>query len=272
MTLLQAIFLGVLQGATEFLPVSSSGHLVVVPWLLGWPSPGLTFDTMVHWGTLLAVVLYFWRDLLGLALAWLASLRERSLEGDPRRLLAWLIILGTIPAALAGFLLQDVFESLFGQPHWVAFFWIITGLILFGSEKLGRRQRDMADLGWLDALLIGIAQAIAVTPGISRSGSTMGMGLLRNMEREPAARFSFLLMTPIVFGAGLLQLVHLLHGEGGATPIPFLVAGFLAAAITGFVCIAWLLRYLQKNSLTLFAFYCWIAGAVTLLIAFAGWR
>jgi len=273
MTLFQAIVLGVLQGATEFLPVSSSGHLVIVPWLLGWPAAELVFDTTVHWGTLAAIVLYFWNDLLGLAKAWFDSLRTRNLSDDPQRLLAWLIILGTIPAALAGFLLQDVFESLFGQPRWVALFLVMTGLILFGSEWLGHRKRRMTELGWLDALLIGIAQAIAVTPGISRSGATMGMGLLRDMEREASARFSFLLMAPIVFGAGLLPLLHLVrHGGSAATSASLLIAGFLAAAITGYACIAFLLRYLQQHSLIPFAFYCWAAGAFALLVALFGWR
>jgi len=267
MTLLQAIFLGMLQGATEFLPVSSSGHLVIVPWLLGWPAAELVFDTTVHWGTLVAVVLYFWRDLLGLAKAWFASVRERNVRDDPQRLLAWLIIVGTVPAALAGFLLQDTFEALFGQPRWVAIFWLITGLILFGSEWLGQRQRKLTDLGWLDAVLIGLAQAVAVTPGISRSGATMGMGLVRNLGREASARFSFLLMTPIVFGAGLLQLVHVMRHGGGSTPVTLLAAGFIAAAITGYACISLLLRYVQRHNFIVFAVYCWAAGAGTLLFA-----
>jgi len=272
MNALQAIFLGVLQGATEFLPVSSSGHLVVIPWLLQWQPPGLVFDTMVHWGTLAAVVLYFWHDLLDLAVAWFDSVRERDLAADPRRLLAWLLILGTIPAALAGFLFESQFESLFGKPLWVAVFWLVTGVILFGSERIGKRTRPLAALGWTDALLIGVAQALAVTPGISRSGSTIGMGLVRDLDREAATRFSFLLMTPIVFGAGLLKLADLVTAGGGSQSVTLLILGFLAAAISGFACIAWLLRYVRNHSLNVFAWYCWLAGIVTLFVAAVGWR
>ncbi len=272
MNFYQAIILGVLQGATEFLPISSSGHLVIVPWLLDWPSPGLVFDTTVHWGTLAAVVLYFWRDILDLAIAWFASVRTRNLRDDPNRLLAWLIIVGTIPAALAGYLFQDAFESLFARPTWAATFLLITGVILFGSEKLGRRQRELANLSWWDTVLIGIAQAVAIAPGISRSGSTIGMGLVRNLGREAATRFSFLLMAPIVFGAGLLKLLDLLGAGGGSTAGLSLIVGFFAAAATGYACIALLLRYVRRHSLTVFALYCWLAGALTLLVAVAGWR
>jgi undecaprenyl-diphosphatase len=272
MNALQALFLGVLQGATEFLPVSSSGHLVVIPWLLRWKPPGLVFDTMVHWGTLAAVVIYFWHDLLDLAVAWFDSIRERDLTADPRRLLAWLLILGTIPAALAGFLFESQFESLFSKPLWVAIFWLVTGVILFGSERIGKRIRPLTALGWTDALLIGVAQAFAVTPGISRSGSTIGMGLVRDLDREAATRFSFLLMTPIVFGAGLLKLADLVTSGGESQSVTLLILGFSAAAVSGFACIAWLLRYVRNHSLDLFAWYCWLAGAVTLFVAAVGWR
>ena len=297
MNIIQALILGILQGATEFIPISSSGHLVLVPWLLDWPEPGLVFDTIVHWGTLVAILAVFWRDIVALARAWARSLSgsKIALRGllnprfgpgsdDPGRAkldllslakcspdqpearLAWLIILGTLPAALIGFLWEDFFESLFSSPGWVAALLLVTGGILALSERLGKRRRSLGDLGWLDSVLIGLAQGLAIAPGISRSGATIAMGLLRGVEREAAARYSFLLATPIIFGAGLLQLVELFRaGAGGAQLVP-LIVGFLAAAISGYLCIKFLLAYLQRGRLYVFATYCWLAGGVSLII------
>jgi len=265
MNIVQAIILGIVQGATEFVPISSSGHLVLVPWLLDWREPGLIFDTVVHWGTLVAVLAFFWRDLVALARAWARSLVERSLEPTEARL-AWLIIVGTLPAASMGFLGEDFFESLFRSPGRVAAFLLVTGAILALSERLGKRQRSIGDLNWLDSALIGLAQGLAIAPGISRSGATIAMGLLRGVEREAAARYSFLLSTPIIFGAGLLQLVELLQAGAGGAQLPPLIVGFLAAAISGYLCIRFLLAYLQRGKLYVFALYCWLAGIVSLII------
>ncbi|MFQ5814683.1 MAG: undecaprenyl-diphosphatase UppP, partial [Anaerolineae bacterium] len=259
MNIVQALVLGIVQGATEFVPISSSGHLVLVPWLLDWPEPGLVFDTIVHWGTLVAVLAFFWRDLVALARAWARSLVKRNLEQTEARL-AWLIIVGTLPAALIGFLGEDFFESLFKSPGRVAALLLVTGAILALSERLGKRQRSMADLGWLDSILIGLAQGLAIAPGISRSGATIAMGLLRGVKREAAARYSFLLATPIIFGAGLLQLVELFQTEAVGAQLPPLVVGFLAAAISGYLGIKFLLAYLQRGRLYVFAAYCWLAG------------
>jgi undecaprenyl-diphosphatase len=265
--IIQALVLGIIQGATEFIPISSSGHLVLVPWFFNWPEPGLVFDTIVHWGTLLAILAVFWRDILALVRAWTGSLVERNLDQTEARL-AWLIIVGTLPAALMGFFLEDFFESLFSSPGRVAVLLLVTGAILTISERLGKRQRSLGDLGWLDSLLIGLAQGLAIAPGISRSGATMAMGLLRGVKREAAARYSFLLSTPIIFGAGLLQLVDLLQaGAGGANWLS-LIIGFLAAAISGYVCIRFLLAYLQRGKLYVFAAYCWGTGIVFLAIFF----
>jgi undecaprenyl-diphosphatase len=266
MSLLQAIILGILQGATEFIPISSSGHLVLVPWLLGWEPSGLTFDTVLHLGTLLAVVIYFRRDWWALAVAWLRGLVHRDWS-DPTARLAWLLVLGTIPAGIAGLLLQDFFESLFASPGWVSFFLLVTAALLAASEFLGRRFRDLDNLRWLDALLIGLAQAAAIAPGISRSGATIAAGLGRGLDRPAAARFSFLLSTPIIFAAGVMQLVEL---AGESDPLgqgPALAAGFVAAALTGYVCIWGLLRYLQRGRLYPFAIYCAVAGTVMLIVA-----
>ena len=266
MSLLRAIILGIIQGATEFVPVSSSGHLVLVPWLLGWDEPGLMFDTVLHLGTLLAVLAYFWRDWWRLITAWLRGLARWRWD-DPHARLAWLLILGTVPAAVLGFLLEDFFESLFGQPAWVAVFLLVTAGLLALSEWLGRRQRKMEDLGWLDALVIGLGQAMAIAPGISRSGATMAAGLGRGLERPAAARFSFLLATPVILGAGAFQLLDLFALPDPTAQVPALLVGFLAAAISGYLCIWGLLRYLQRGKLYPFAIYCALAGSAALAVA-----
>jgi undecaprenyl-diphosphatase len=262
---MQALVLGIVQGATEFIPVSSSGHLVLVPWLLDWPDPGLVFDTIVHWGTLVAVLAVFWRDIVALTRAWAGSLTNRRLDSAEAKL-AWLIIVGTVPGALMGLLWEDFFESLFSSPGWVAALLLVTGTLLALSEGLGKRQRSLSDLSWLDSILIGLGQGLAIAPGISRSGATMATGLLRGVKREAAARYSFLLATPIIFGAGLLQLIKLLQTEADGTQLPLLIVGFLAAAISGYLCIKFLLAYLQRGKLYVFATYCWLAGIVSLII------
>jgi len=264
----QSFILGIIQGATEFLPVSSSGHLVLAPWLLGWESPGLAFDTVVHWGTALAVIAYFWRDWVSLASAALLSLQKRSLE-NPTARLAWFILLGTIPAALVGFLLEDFFEGMFARPVAAAAFLLVTAALLTASERLGRRERDLDALTWRDALLVGLAQALAIFPGVSRSGATIAGGLARGLKREPAARFSFLLATPIILGAGLFKMLDLAQKGGLAAQIPTLAVGFAAAAAVGFGCIHFLLRYLKRRRLYPFAVYCAIAGLACLAAALA---
>jgi undecaprenyl-diphosphatase len=270
--LFQALFLGILQGATEFLPVSSSGHLVLVPWLLSWASPGLAFDAVVHWGTALAVIAYFWRDWVSLVRALtLRRLRtDPSLEpsqGSRDARLAWFILLGTVPAALIGWLLEDFFEHMFGRPAAAAAFLLVTAALLTASERFGRRERDLDALTWPDALFVGLAQALAIFPGISRSGATIATGLARGLRREPAARFSFLLATPVILGAGLLKVVDLAQMGHLAAQIPTLAVGFVAAGVVGFACIHFLLRYLQRHRLYPFAVYCAILGLICLVVA-----
>jgi undecaprenyl-diphosphatase len=266
MEIVQAIVLGILQGATEFIPVSSSGHLVLVPWLLGWESPGLTFDTVVHWGTLVAVLAYFWRDWLMLISAWFRGLFRWDWR-DPDARLLWLIILGTIPAAIIGYAFEAFFESLFGKPIWAGVFLLVTAGLLTLAELLGKRTRQLDDLLWQDALAVGLAQAAAIAPGISRSGATMSVGIFRGLERPAAARFSFLLATPIIFGAGLFKLLDLASEPNAMTQVPALVAGFLAAAIVGYLCIWLLLKYLQRGKLYPFAFYCAWVGLSCIVVA-----
>jgi len=295
--ILQAFLLGVLQGATEFLPVSSSGHLVLVPWLLGWTAPGLAFDSVVHWGTALAVIAYFWRDWVSLVVAAVHSLRELTLrrlrtspttgrsptgegasgssataqpsQSSPDARLAWFILLGTVPAALIGWLLEDFFEGMFARPVAASAFLLVTAALLATSERLGRRARDLDTLAWSDALLVGLAQALAIFPGISRSGATIAAGLGRGLRRESAAKFSFLLATPIILGAGLLQVVDLVQMGNLAAQFPTLVVGFVTSGVVGFSCIHFLLRYLQRRRLYPFAVYCAAAGVTCLLVALA---
>ncbi len=272
MELIQAIILGIVQGATEFIPVSSSGHLVIVPWLLGWDKPSLLFDTMLHWGTLLAIFFVFWRDFLALIRAWFGSLARRSLA-DPNARLAWFIIVGTIPAVVAGLLFDDFLESMFLNPQAVGFFMLVTAGLLAGSEQLAKRSqavRDLEHMNWTDAIVIGVAQSFALLPGISRSGSTISAGLGRGIRRDLAARFSFLLGTPAFFGAGLLQVAKTLSEDsvtltGNVVPI---AAGFVAAAVVGVLAIRFLLRYLRNRTLYIFSIYCLVVGLLTITLSF----
>lgn len=259
-SILQALVLGVVQGVTEFIPISSSGHLVLVPWLLNWDNPGLAFDAMLHLGTLFAVVAFFWRDLKELIIGGVLSIKERSLADEPRRKIAWLILVGTIPAAVIGFALEDFFEGLFAAPLWVGIFLLVTGMLLTMSERWSRRSLEMQELTWLDTLIIGLGQALAIAPGISRSGATISAGLWRGLQREAAARYSFLLATPIILGAGLFKLKDLWEASPISLSPLALLAGFLAAALSGFLSIRFLLGYLQKRGLYPFAIYCFVVG------------
>jgi len=273
MNFFQALILGLIQGLTEFIPVSSSGHLVLAPWALRWPTPGLTFDTMVHWGTLTAIIVYFWRDWLRIIGGFIRSLTARGpwQTGPGGRLadqysqLAWWLIIGSLPAAILGYALKDFFENLFGYPTAVSGFLLVTAAILALSERLGRRARDMTGLRLSDAVLIGLAQAAAIAPGLSRSGATIAAGLGRGLTREAAARFSFLLATPAIFGAGLLQLVELVQAGDIAGQLPIRLTGFLTAAVAGYLCIRFLLAYLRRGKLYVFAAYCAVVGVLTLI-------
>jgi undecaprenyl-diphosphatase len=270
MSLLQALVLGLVQGATEFIPISSSGHLVLLPWLLGWDTAPLAFDTTVHWGTLAAVLAVFWRDLWELLVAFLGSIaaglrRERAQDVN-RAWLAWGIVLGSLPAALAGFLLENFFEGLFGKPAAAAALLLVTAGILALSERLSHAVRPLRRINMLDALTIGFAQALAIMPGISRSGTTIAAGMARGIEREAAARFSFLLSTPVILGAGLYKLLDLNAAGGMGELAGALVVGFFAAAITGYLCIRWLLHFLARRPLYLFAIYCLLFGLFNLCV------
>ncbi len=268
MDLLQAIILGILQGATEFLPISSSGHLVLVPWWLGWDKAPLVFDVTLHLGTLVAVLVYFWRDWLTLLRAGWTALRTRSFQDPDARLLLYLV-LGTIPAALAGLLFEDFFASVFEEPWAVSLFLLGTAAVLTASERAHAKSQPLSSITARDSLAIGLAQALAIFPGLSRSGSTIAAGMLCGLSRPAATRFSFLLAAPIVFGAGFKQVLDLLLGNESiardmVTPM---IAGFLASLVVGYLCIWFLLRLVQRRRLYGFALYCAVFGTLSLLVA-----
>ncbi len=259
----QSIVLGIVQGAAEFLPVSSSGHLVLVPWAFGWADPGLLFDTLVHWGTLLAVVVYFRGGLWALLQAWVRSVLQRKVD-SPEARTAWLILIATIPGAVIGYLFEGYFESLFASPGSVALLLIATGAVLVASDMVYRRVRRHRYPGLGDAVIIGFAQAAAIAPGLSRSGLTIAAGVFRGLSREDAARFSFLLSVPIILGAGLAQIGKTLGAAGGTAWLP-LVLGFVSAAVSGYLAIRFLLKFVQRHRLWPFAVYCWCVAAAVLI-------
>jgi undecaprenyl-diphosphatase len=274
MDLLQAIVLGAVQGLTEFLPISSSAHLIIVPALLGWPQPGLEFDMALHLGTLVAVFSYFWRDLLAMALALPRSLVAGRPMGDPQSRLALLIIIGCIPAGLAGVLFEDRIKAQFYSDAGldigllvIAATLIVLGLLLWLADRLAAHLRELKDLRWRDAIVIGLAQALALIPGVSRSGSTITAGLFVGLSRPAAARFSFLLGTPLILAAGLKQVLDLAQAGLGALSLSALLAGFLTSAVVGYLCIAFLLRYLATRTTTVFAVYRLALGLGVLIFA-----
>ena len=274
MTVWQAIVLGIVQGLAEFLPVSSSAHLLIVPWLLGWESPGLAFDAALHLGTLAAVLVYFWRDLTAMALAFpraarnpAAILRSRAPD-DVMPRLSLLIALGAVPGLVAGLLGAEAIDAVYhpdgvtpdGVIVAVAAALIALGLLLLWAERTAQHVRGMGSLTVRDALVIGLAQAAALIPGVSRSGATITAGLFRGLTRADAARFSFLLGTPIVAAAGAKGLLDTLTAGLGAVSVEVMAVGLAASALAGFAAIWGLLRYLQRASTMVFIVYRVVLG------------
>lgn len=256
---IQAIVIGIVQGLTEFLPVSSSAHLIVIPPLLGWNEEFInsaTFDVMLHAGTLVALLIYFWRDVLHLLGAFFASIRDRSLAGDHDRRLAWLLLISIIPAALLGAFFESFFDHYFRDNLLLVPVLLVVGaVLLFVAERAARHVREMWDLRWLDALIVGIAQAAALFPGISRSGATIATGLFLGMKREATARFAFLMGIPVIAGATVWKLRDLDDLALSSTELTAFAAGMLAAAISGVLAIRFLLRYLQGHTTDVFVAY-----------------
>ncbi len=271
MDVLQAIVLGIVQGLTEFAPVSSSAHLVVVPWLFGWSEPSLTFDTVLHLGTLAAVLAVFWRDIWLVVGDWLRSLKPGG-TSTPYSRLGWLLIVGTIPGALLGYLLKQKFEELFSKPLIVGLLLVGTAAFLVIGEQIGKRQKSAEQLSFLNTIWIGLSQAAAIAPGISRSGATMSMGLVLGLDRAEAARFSFLLSVPIILGAAASQLKDIVKAGGSHSMEASLAIGFLAAAISGYLCINFLLGFVRRRSFYAFSGYCLVLGIVVVGLGLAGLR
>ena len=271
--LVQAIVLGIVQGLTEFLPVSSSGHLIVVPALLGWNDSfieSLAFSVMLHVATLLALLIYFRSDWLRLIPAGLATLRDRSFRGDPDRKLAWLLAASTIPAVIVGMLLNDLIETAFREPRLVAMTLVAGAAVLWVADRIGSKDREISGLTFPAAIGIGAAQALALIPGVSRSGISISAGLLAGLDREAAARFAFLMATPITAGAGLWELRKIIAGEVGVElPIVPLLAGMAASLVAGLLAIAVLMRYLRTNGVGIFVAYR-IALAALVVVAWLG--
>ena len=277
MSVLQAIVLGIVQGLTEFLPISSSGHLLLVPWLFNWhfllENPGLnkTFDVALHLGTFVAVVIYFWREIVRLVGAWVRSIARRSLA-EPEARLAWLLIVSTIPAALVGVLFEDFITTRLGKPWMIGVAMIAFAGVMYVIDHLAKLDRDMEELTWFDALLIGVAQALALLPGVSRSGITMITGLVLRLDRESAARYSFLMSIPVIGGAAVFKGLEVVKdGLPPGTAMPFL-AGMGAAALSGIAAIWFVLAYLKRHNFNIFVIYRIVVGVGVLILVVAGVR
>jgi undecaprenyl-diphosphatase len=255
------ILLALLQGLTEFLPISSSAHLVLVPTLLKWRYEGLAFDVALHVGTLTAVITYFRHEVLALLAAWTGSLRNRQLDGEAK--LAWLILLGTLPAALAGLLLHDEVETLLHSPVIIAIATIVFGLLLGWADRFCQHRRNEYNLGIMDAMLLGSAQAMSIIPGISRSGATMTMGLMLGLSRSGAARYSFLMSIPIITLAGGYEGLQLVEDTA---PVDWheLLLGTAVSAVTAFLCIHYFLRLIDRMGMMPFVIYRLLLGGVLL--------
>ena len=270
--LLQALVMGIAQGLTEFLPISSSGHLILVPYLFGWDDPfieSLAFSVVLHAGTLLALLVYFRADWLRLVPAGLATIRDRSFRGDPDRKLAWMLALSTIPAAIAAILLNDIIESAFRQPGLVAVTLVIGAGILWLADRWGARTRGTEDVGPGIALGLGAAQALALIPGVSRSGISVSAALFAGLRRVDAVRYSFLMATPITALAVGYEGLKLVRGEVvGATP-GVLIVGVVSAFVAGILAITVLLRYVRTQSFTIFVVYRLVLAAVVLAVFLA---
>jgi undecaprenyl-diphosphatase len=269
MTLFQALVLGIVQGATEFLPISSSGHLVLVPWLLNWslePRTAFVFNVLVQWGTTFAVILLFRHDLAQLIRAAWQGIRQGEPLNNHQSRLAWLMVAASIPATVVGILLKRHVTVAFESPRAVSLFLLGTATLLFLSERMIRNTKTLSSLLSQDALFIGFSQALALFPGISRSGATIAGGLARGLQRFEAARFSFLIGIPVMIGAGIVAFIDMLNLPNGLDQIGSLFVGFIGASIVGYLAIRWLLGYLERRPLNVFAIYCTTVGLIGLFL------
>lgn len=269
MDIIQAIIIGLVQGLTEFLPVSSSAHLIFAQQALGVADVGLAFDVLLHVGTLVAVIVYFFNDIVNMIKGFLLSLVDLKngnfmgeLKKDPYKKLAWLTILATIPIGIVGVLFNDIVESMFMGLTVPAFLLLITGCLLYVSQRMNTGRIDVRNITLKEALIMGCGQALAILPGLSRSGTTIAAGLFAGLDKEFAAKFSFILSIPAILGAAVFQLKDL---SGGSVEIGACIAGFIVAAISGYLAISFLLKIVREKSLDIFAYYCWIVGIIVLV-------
>jgi undecaprenyl-diphosphatase len=265
---LQALFLGILQGLTEFLPISSSAHLILIPWFFRWNNPlvdSLTFDVALHAGTLLAILWYFWRDWVELVAGFFRILARRRVQSFHEWLIVY-IVLSTIPAAVAGFLLEKTIEGSFRNPALIVLPLVAVSFLMIYAERRPHASNPLEKLTLKDSLIIGCAQAVALLPGVSRSGITITTGLLRGYGREAATRFSFLLSTPAIGGAAILHLGHL--PKEMASEWPIFIIGFFSSAVVGYLAIAFLMRYLRQHTLNIFAGYRLLLSALVIFLIF----
>lgn len=259
----QAIVLGIIQGLSEFLPISSSAHLALTPWLLGWEQPGLAFDVALHVGTLIALVWFFWQEWVKLTRAFFSIVRTRRVETESERQFAFVAV-ATIPGGLAGYFLQDQAKTVFRTPALTGTMLIVMGVILWAVDRYARQDRGLSGMGWRDAILVGLAQMFAIVPGVSRSGSTITAGRALGLSREAAAVFSFLMSLPIITAAVLFEGRHAID-NGVTAP---LIAGVIASAVSGWLAISVLLKFIARNSYGVFAAYRLVAGGIVLAVAF----
>ena len=269
MSVLEAIVLGIVQGLTEFLPISSSAHLRIVPAFAGWEDPGAAFTAVTQLGTIAAVLLYFRRDLIRIGRAWGASIFQPDRRRDPDARLGWIIVLGTIPIGILGLVFKDQIESGARSLYLIGTTLIVLGLVLLLAERVGTRDRGVESIGLRDGLVIGVAQAAALVPGVSRSGATITAGLFLGLEREAAARFSFLLSVPAIVLSGLFELGSIGSGEHDVGAGPLVVATILAFVV-GYASIAFLLRFLATHSTVVFVAYRIVLGVAVLALAATG--
>lgn len=264
MELFQAFILGMVQGLGEFLPISSSAHLIITPYLFNWPDQGLAFDIALHWGTLFAVVTYFYKDIWHLIKGFFHSLfpSTRDLQSNTYQKLSWLILLATIPAAIIGKLFEHQVETAFRNPILIAVTLTVVGFILLAADKYGSKLKNLTDLKWGNALGIGLAQALAIVPGISRSGATITTGLLQGFTRQDAAKFSFLMSIPIILGAGILKLPEISNIQNHTQ----LLVGFISSTIFGFLAIKYMLKYIATKSFAVFAWYRFVLAIIIVIV------
>jgi undecaprenyl-diphosphatase len=267
--LLKAVVLGIIQGLTEFLPISSSAHLRIFPELFGWGDPGAAFTAVIQIGTELAVLIYFRKDIWRIGSAWVRSLFQPEYRGTLDSRMGWYVIVGSLPIVVLGVLLKDVIERDFRNLWIIGTTLIVLGVVLGIADRVGRTDRPMARLTMRDAVLMGLAQALALIPGVSRSGATISMGRFLGFDREAATRFAFLLAIPAVVGAGLFELKEIPHGHNDFGWGPTITAT-VVSFVVGYAAIAWLLRYVSTRSYTPFVVYRIVLGAGTLILLGAG--